>query len=173
MLLSACSTSICAFESEGRVSSGSFCPPLPEEFRESDLYGMWSAEYGAATDVIEIREDGTYRQMYTRHSDGYAFENSWNQWWLESRVSSGLYLHLEGMRRCDSSDETCYDLSGGGGDWAYWDFCEDRLVTMPNEVTVMVTGVPDGHPSAPRGIWLWHMAFSRESGAYHFVLQEE
>jgi hypothetical protein len=173
MLLSACCTSICGFEIKENSYTAGLCPPLPDEFQESDLYGTWSAEYGAATDVIEIREDGTYRQMYIRHSDGYEFENSGNQWWLESRDSGGLYLHLEGMRRCDSSDQTCYDLSGGGGGRAYWDFCEDRLVTMPDEVIVMVTGVADGHPSAPRGIWLWHMAASRETSAYHFVLQEQ
>jgi len=149
------------------------CPPLPETFQISDLNGMWRAEYGAATDTLILREDRTYKQVYVRHSDGYSFESSWNRWWLERRPSGGLYLHLEGMRRCDQIDELCYQEGGGGGDWLYWDFCEDRRVEMNGEVVLMVTGVPQDHEPAPRGIWLWHMAPSIDSGSFHFVLQEE
>jgi len=148
------------------------CPPLPETFQESDLIGTWQGEYGASTDTLIIRER-VYKQIYIRHTDSYRYESPWNRWWLERQPSGGLYLHLEGMHRCDQIDELCYQEGGGGGDWAYWDFCADRRVEMPGEVVLMVTGVPEGNSSAPRGIWLWHMAPSRESGAFHFTLREE
>jgi len=149
------------------------CPPLPETFQESDLIGTWQAKYGAATDTLILKGDGTYKQTYVRHSDGYSFESLPKRWWLERRKSGGLYLHLEGMRRCDETDELCRKWDGGGDDFSYWDFCEDRYVRMPNEVVIMVTGVPQGEKPAPRGIWLWHMTSSPASGSFHFTLQEQ
>lgn len=148
------------------------CPSLPETFQEGDLVGTWRAEYGNSIDTLIIRTDGKYRQIYTCDACGYSFEDGWNRWWLERRPSGGLYLHLEAMHRCDNTDELCRQ-GEGGGEYAYWDFCEDRLVEMPGEVVLMVTGVPEGYPPAPRGIWLWHMAPSPGSGAFHFTLQEE
>ncbi len=149
------------------------CPPLPATFQESDLIGTWQAEYGAATDTLILREDGTYKQVYTRHTGGPSFESSWNRWWLERRASGGLYLHLEGMRRCDFTNELCYQEGGGGGDVTYWDFCESRSVRMPGEVVIMVTGVPERGGYAPRGIWLWHMALEPGGGGGdYFTLLE-
>jgi len=149
------------------------CPQLPEAFQETDLVGAWQASYGAAKDTLLVMADGTYKQLYTRDSDGYAFESSWNRWWLERRASGGLYMHFGGMRRCDETDELCSRIEGGGGDLSWWDFCEDRLVMMPNEVILMITGAPEGEETAPKGIWLWHMSADPDSGSYHFELKEE
>lgn len=150
------------------------CPPLPETFEEPDLIGTWRAQYGAATDTITLRNDGTYKQVYVGHTDGYSFETPWNRWWLEHRASGGLYLHLEGMRRCDFTNALCRQEGRGGGDVTYWDFCERRAVRMPGEIVVMVTGIPRGGGAAPRGIWLWHMALEPGSGGGdNFTLQEE
>ena len=77
------------------------------------------------------------------------------------------------MRRCDNTDELCYDEDGGGGDYPYWDFCEYRGWEMPDEVVLIVTGVPEGISPPPRGIWLRHMSLSQQSAAPYFVFQRE
>lgn len=146
------------------------CPELPVGFQISDLTGTWVAEYGAAIDTIEIRSDGQFRQTYKRFTDDYQFSNSWNNWWLEQRDSGGLYLHLEGMRRCDNIDALCYLDEGGGGQYRYWDFCENRKIRMPNSVILMVTGVSEKTGSNSNDIRMWHMSPSRESGSYFFEL---
>jgi hypothetical protein len=144
------------------------CPSLPTEFNESYLYGIWIAKYGASTDTLVINPDGTYDQSFVRETDGYSFKNDGNTWWLENRASGEHYLHLNGMRRCDNTDELCANSNGGGGDFSYLDFCENRFVKMPDEVIILVTGIPNGADYSPRGIWLWHMSPSVESGSYHF-----
>ena len=175
-------TSACVLCGRGtpeRVEEMWRCPPLPETFQESDLVGVWQAEYvpGFDTDTLILGEDGTYTQVFVCDKcepEGYSVESS-GEWWLEHRTSGGFYLHLEGMHRCDVTDEICRQEGGGGGDGGYWDFCESRVVEMPNEVVLMVTGVPERgtRVPAPRGIWLWHMAFERGGGGgSHFILIE-
>lgn len=154
------------------------CPPLPKTFQESHLIGTWQAEYGAGTsiDTLILREDETYKQIYARHTDGYRYESTWNRWWLEYRASGGLYLHLDKMRRCDMWEELCYKEGGGGGDWLYWDYCEDRVIRMPGEVVLMVTGVTEIDEwllAPPRGILLAHMKDDPDSSSHYFILQEE
>lgn len=156
------------------------CPPLPETFQESDLIGVWQTEYvpGLDTDTLVLKEDGTYAQWFVCEKcepEGYSVESS-GRWWLEYRASGGLYLHLEGMHRCDVADEICRRESGGGGDGSYWDFCEGRTLEMPDEVILVVTGVPERGTRIPasRGIWLWHMAFEPGGGGgNHFTLMRK
>jgi hypothetical protein len=88
---------------------------------------------------------------------------------MRHRTNGTLYLHLEGMRRCDSIDELCMKESGGGGDRRYLDFCEDRLVEMPNEVILIVMGA-NSYKSNPEEIELWHMAATY--GSYYFSRQK-
>ena len=144
------------------------CPSLPQTFQESDLVGTWISEHETFTDTLILRKDRTYRQDYFRKTDSYHFENTGRRWWPEPRANDTLYLHLEGMRRCDS-DELCAKGSGGGGDWAYLDFCENQLVEMPNEVILIVMGAKS-YKSSPGEIELWHMA--RTYGSYYFRRQE-
>jgi hypothetical protein len=96
-----------------------------------------------------------------------------NEWWLEQRESGGYYLHLNRMRRCDNTDELCDDIRGGGGDFSYWDFCEDRFVEMHGEVIIMVTGIPIDAKPSPRDLWLWHMSPNPSSGSFHFIHQPD
>ena len=154
------------------------CPPLSKAFQESHLIGTWQTEYSPSyIDTLILKEDGTYKQIFARHTDGYRYESAWNQWWLEYRASGGLYLHLDKMRRCDQWDELCYKEGGGGGDWLYWDYCEDRVIRMPDEVVLMVTGVSKSYEKwygpVPRGIRLLHMLADPDSVPFHFTLQEE
>lgn len=153
------------------------CRPLPETFQEPDLIGTWQVSHEAATstDMIILREDGTYRQMYEK-SNGRRYESSWNRWQVERRPGGGLYVHLEGMRYCDSIDEDCERHEGGGGDWLFYDFCEDRVLKMRGEVILAIVGTEGSrHPvlkTAPRGIALMHMRSDLDSGSSFFVLKK-
>jgi hypothetical protein len=150
------------------------CPPLPHEISNADLVGTWTAEYGAATDSVTIALDGTFLQSYIRHSDGYSFTSE-GRWRLETRESTGHYLHLEGMRRCDDTDELCSDPAGGSGLRPWFDSCEGRYLTLPEEVVLLVTGeaqIQDLNPS-PAGIWLRHLALDSSSGSFHFTRLDE
>jgi hypothetical protein len=153
------------------------CRPLPETFQESDLVGTWQSRHGDwATDTITLRENGTYQQTYYSQPDSYYYESPWNRWWVEYRPSGGLYLHLEEMRYCLFTDEVCKREGGGGGDWPYYDPCEDRSIrTMGNEVILTVRGTEGfrypGIGSVPRGIMLWYMRTSVDTTDHFFVLQ--
>jgi len=155
-----------------------YCPPLPETFRESDLIGVWQAQYfpRRVTDTLILREDGTYRQIYEDTMINYYYSGPWNRWYIEYRPSGGIYLHMQGMRYCVGFDETCRRPEGGGGDHPYYDPCERRSIRdMGSEVLLAVTGPLPGIPwteSPPRGILLWHMKYAPEDTIDVFVLQE-
>jgi len=166
LLVAACASSLYR---PRPTPSESACPSLPEGFEATDLVGTWEAEYGAATDTLILIEDGTYEQIYIRHSDGYSFTATDKRWSYETAPRGQSYLHLDGMRRCENTDELCANEAGGGGEFHYWDFCLDRLVTMPDEVILMVTGFWDSESSYPEGVRLWHMAADPDSGSYWFV----
>jgi hypothetical protein len=89
------------------------CKELPENFSETDLIGQWEAEYfgGDALDILIIREDGKYKQMYL--SDWLKFNSTWQNWWFEMSDDGYGMLHLEGMRRCDDIDSICNNPGGG------------------------------------------------------------
>jgi hypothetical protein len=140
------------------------CRPLPESFTESDLIGTWVANYGGRPikDMLVIREDYTYKQIFTdippdqTSRDEWqdrSFESDWKRWWIEYRPSGYIRLHMEGMRKCDNTDEMCA-RSGGGVSPDYLltaDVCEDEIITMPDEVVLTVAGYP---VPVPRGIVL-------------------
>ena len=150
------------------------CPPLPNTISSGDLTGTWLAEYGAATDSLALASDGTFVQSYLRHTDGYSFIAE-GQWWLESRDSTGHYLHLEGMRRCDDTDELCSEPTGGSGTRAWLDFCEGRFLYSPDEVILLVTGEVEiqGIPPSAAGILLRHLAVNSGSGSFPFSRVEQ
>ena len=149
------------------------CPPLPDTISSADIAGTWLAEYGAATDSLTIAPDGTFVQSYFRHTDGYFFLSA-GRWWLESRESTGHYLHLEGMRRCDDTDELCSEPTGGSGPRPWLDYCEGRFLYSPDEVILLVTGEVEaqGIPPSAAGVWLRHLAVNSSSGSYHFTRVE-
>jgi len=169
---------VCTSCSLGAHEEGEWhCRSLPDAFQESDLIGTWQAEYGVGTDadIIVLRQNGTYDQIYTCYvcEPSISFENLGNQWWLEHRASGGIYLHLEGMRRCNFTDELCLQEGGGGGNRFYWDYCEDRGVKMPGEVVLMVIGTAEDEKDIPLGIKLAHMPPSPDSTPFYFIFQEE
>ncbi len=109
ILLTACALSTDRRERGSESHPGEWnCPPLPQTFKESDLVGTWQSRHGSwATDTIILRQDGTYKQVYYSRPNDYYYESTWNEWWLEHRASGGLYLHLDDMRYCLSTDELC------------------------------------------------------------------
>jgi hypothetical protein len=112
-LLSAC----VRVKSEGRELG-----LLPEGFEESDLVGTWQALYDGdarTTDTIILREDGTYQQIYHRYTDNYRLETPWQRWYVETRPSGKLYVHLEGMHYCILTEDVCALERGGVAE----DFC--------------------------------------------------
>lgn len=140
-----------------------FCPTLPLDFDISSLYGKWTAHYGAATDILIIREDGRYQQIYTRYTDGYTFTSDWNKWRIETGEGNILYLHLENMRRCGVLASICELEEGGGGEGNnYWDFCAKKNVEMLKEVVLIITGRPLPYPAITSDFRLYHMEWSSE-----------
>jgi len=78
--------------------AGFYPPPL--DLQEADLLGTWETQYSRYDfDRLELRADGTFKQVYEEHIDeDYFFETPWNQWRLE-RLPDGLVeLYLAGAR---------------------------------------------------------------------------
>ena len=147
-------------------------PPRPIE--QPDLVGRWSASYGGSTDELTLRADGTYVQSYLRGSDGYSFRSEGKRWFLEQSATGIGYVHLEGMRRCDDTDELCMRESGGSGDGYWLDYCAGRFLQAPDEVILLVVGETpsQGGAPSPRGIILRHLSLDSSSGSFYFTFAE-
>ena len=149
------------------------CPVLPPTFKEADLAGTWVASYSINDrDILTIKDDGTYKQIYDDPDAGQRYESDWQEWWVEHRESGYTRLHLKGMRRCDGPTSIC-EREGGGIDpqllWAI-DYCENEVVEMPDEVVLIVTGSKD---DAPRGIILRQTRLAGSEWTWSFRIQEE
>lgn len=157
------------------------CLPLPESFSESDLIGTWVANYGGrpVKDTLVIRDDGTYKQIFTDippdqtlgdEWQDRSFESDWKKWWLELRPSGYIRLHMEGMHKCDSLDEIC-ERPGGGVSPDHLivvDQCENVIITMPDEVVLIAAGYP---VPVPKGIVLRQPRLAGSEWDYGFELQ--
>ncbi len=163
LLLSACRS----------PTSNQRCPPLPATFKESDLIGTWIADYGRGdTDILELRDDGTYKQTYSNPLTGFRFESDWRKWHVEHRASGYLRLHMEGMRQCSDISSLCRNASGGNGDLIPIDYCEGAGARSEDEVILIATGVSENNvPFAPRGVWLRQMRLAGSDWTYKFELQ--
>jgi hypothetical protein len=147
------------------------CAKLPKGFSEKDLIGTWSSDYmNGNVDTIIIRDDGTYKQIFSSNVNNLDFESNWQKWWLESRDSGYLRLHLEGMRRCDDLESICQSQNGGVDPNLYRivDYCENKIVSMQGEVVLIVTGAKY---AVMNGIVLRHATLSGSNWQYIFELQ--
>jgi len=65
-----------------------------------DLEGTWEVQYYKdSRDVLILRGDGVYKQLYQETGDlQYRFETPWNPWSLEPQSGGGFRVHLEGGR---------------------------------------------------------------------------
>jgi len=144
------------------------CPLLPINFTESDLIGTWIGKYFGDVDKLIIRDDGTYKQIYS--SDFINFEREWQKWWTEYDSHGYLRLHLEGMRRCDGSKETCNKPGGGlpNGKQAL-NPCEPGGLDFNQEVILFVTGSTS---NPPKGIMLQQGKIEGSEWSYTFRLEK-
>jgi len=164
--------SACAYIKAEQVDQAkAICPALPESFSEDALVGTWLADYANGNiDKIIIREDGTYKQIFSSTVPNLSFESDWQKWWLEKRDSGYFRLHLEGMRRCDDLESICQNPRGGLDpdlDRTI-DYCEDASVTMEDQVILIVTGT---QYNVPKGIVLRQAKLSGSDWSYVFEFQ--
>jgi hypothetical protein len=154
------------------AQSPATCPMPPETFSEEDLVGTWKASYsGGDEDILIIRGDGTYKQIYESFGS-IIVETDWQQWWLEWPESGYIRLHLEGMRRCELFHSICRREEGGLDPQEYTtiDMCEGGAVEMPNGVILIVTGA---NYDTPRGIILRHTRIAGSDWYWGFKFVEE
>jgi hypothetical protein len=160
---------------EETMSTITICPPLPNSFQINDLIGTWQAKYGdGSTDTLIIQGDGKYKQIYNDPSSKLSFESGLLDWQAEKRESGFIRLHMIGMHRCDDLGSVC-TRQGGGVDpkeLRSIDYCEGQVIEMPNEVVLIVTGVPSSNSNIPRGIWLRQTRLAGVDWSYTFELQE-
>lgn len=147
------------------------CPGLPETFKESDLIGTWTTNYSSRDkDVLLIRKNGTYKQIYESPAAGLYYESEWQEWEIEYRDSGYIRLHLKGMRRADVDESTFNREEGGIDPSVIWviDYCEDEEVSMPDEIVLIVTGTKY---DVPKGIILrqTRLAGAESTSSFHLV----
>ena len=71
----------------------------PTNLQKSDLVGVWETKYGnGRIDRIIIRDDDTFKQIYSDDNTNYTFETPWNKWWLEKTSEGMVRIHLTGGR---------------------------------------------------------------------------
>ncbi len=151
----------------------SLCPPLPTNFKESDLIGKWIANYGLHDeDLLIIKEDGTYKQIYINPDEGKKYASDWMNWWIEYRDSGYIRLHFTGMKRAGELD-SIFNREGGGIDpqlFTAIDYCENEVIEMPDEVVLIVTGSKENNP---RGIILRQTRLAGSEWTWSFHLQDD
>lgn len=147
------------------------CPPLPTTFKEADLLGTWFASYSLNDqDILTLKDDGTYKQIYDDPDAGQRYESDWQEWWVERRESGYVRLHLKGMRRAGEI-ESIFNREGGGIDpelFTAIDYCENEVVEMPDEIVLIVTGSKN---DAPRGIILRQTRLAGSEWTWSFQFQ--
>jgi len=145
-----CVSSFISFYSDNQKVEASACPPLPKDFTEPDLVGTWVGKYFESTDKLIIREDETYKQIYSS-APPINFESDWQKWYIEYDPDGYIRLHLVGMRRCDGLDDECNNPGGGlPPQTLVINPCTKTSMTYPNgEIIIFVTG---SLSDVPRGI---------------------
>lgn len=166
LVLNACSN---GHEEQDQVKT--ICPALPKDFTKNDLIGTWVADYANGNiDIIIIREDDKYKQIFSSTAPELSFESDWQNWWIEQRDSGYFRLHLEGMHQCSDLESICQN-PGGGIDsdlFSNIDYCEDTTIAMEREVILIVTGT---QYNVPKGIVLRHPQISGSDWSYMFEYQ--
>ena len=153
------------------------CPLPPADIGMNDLAGTWELRGGPiASDVIELRSDGTFRQTIEAGTS-FSYESPWRTWSLETHPDGTANIHLDEMRYCDGTDEQCMSVEGGAGDELLSDPCRHLVVRMEGEVVLSVLGTEGSQnpylEQAPRGLALMHMSADGDSSPSLYVLQAD
>ena len=71
----------------------------PSSLKMSDLEGVWVAHYASGmNDILTLKADGTFRQVFENSREKYVYDSGWNQWTLEELPKGIVRLHLKGGR---------------------------------------------------------------------------
>lgn len=154
--------------------SKSTCTAIPDNFKEEDLVGTWVASYSLNDrEILMINGDNTYKQIYYLDTDSDVYyESDLLRWYPEYRDSGYIRLHFNGMHRFGELDSIGNRLGGGIDPKKYTaiDMCEDRIVEMPNEIVLVVTGAKY---NVPRGIVLKQTRLAGSNWTWSFELSED
>ena len=133
--------------------SRSFLQP-PPTFHETDLIGRWESLTSIYdTEVLILTADYQFIHHYELKGKPASRSEDQGTWWLEQRSSGCVYVHLEGMRYFHGGGVLADHgnrYEPGGTLHTFVEKCEDRLITMPNKVVLIVTN----RTRLPRGIGL-------------------
>ena len=132
--------------------SRSFLQP-PPTFHETDLIGRWESLAPIFdTEVLTLTADYQFTHHYELKGEPASRSEDQGTWWLEQRPSGCVYVHLEGMRyfRGGALADHGNRYEPRGRLHTFVEKCEDRLITMPDKVVLIVTD----RPVLPRGIGL-------------------
>ncbi|MCP4370440.1 MAG: hypothetical protein GY797_20360 [Deltaproteobacteria bacterium] len=151
------------------IPLGSYEASPPDVLRETDLVGMWQAQYGTSRiDKITLKADGTYQQIFEAPLDEYYFKSDWNKWYVEYSSSGKPKLHLEKMGYCVYFLDEC-ESTRRGEPKLYYDFSENKSVKLTGKVILQITI----DETNPRGIRLWHLQIDEDVGPAFFVSVDE
>ena len=173
LLLLLLATAACVRE-EVEMLEGS--KPPPATFQETDLVGTWEGHYGYpwGTDRLILREDGTFKQIYT-NEEGYSYETPWNEWGVERFPDGRVWVHLEGARYyvggIEMAERDGLHPISSGPPWPYsfydWfvEAGEKWSVEMVGKLVLNVRRVPSGE------LVLAHMSDSWESRTWDVLVR--
>ncbi len=132
----------------------------PPSLRISDLEGVWRTHYSpGTTDIIIIRSDETFKQVFEDSDEEYIFDSGWNHLTLEKSQNGTIRLHLQGGRYYlegisvaetngrKNPDQPCLgtDCTWGLKPRSFYDPFADELVQMVNELILVVKGDSKGN----------------------------
>ena len=124
------------------------CNPLPEEFSQADLIGIWSATRNSGQSVIDtliIRDDGMYKQIIQiEKTDDILVhvEADWEPWRFDTNDEGIGYLHLAGMHVCERLGEDACEWHDETGSFRS-DYCMGSLLEPAlGEHILIVAGFP-------------------------------
>jgi hypothetical protein len=98
-----------------------------------------------------LTADQHFIQRYDVFGDPRYHYEGRGTWWVERRPSGCVYVHLDGMRYFYDTEETAANgnrLTHDGSLKNFIDKCEDRSITMPDKVILLVVA----QPRRPRSI---------------------
>lgn len=143
-----------------------YVDPAPT-LRDSDLVGVWRAEYGlyqnngwnwaktTGSETLTLRADGMYRQVYD-DGKGHVREEEWKKWWVyrfpDGRVrlwlDGGCFFPLDIDQRLSPLTSPCEDViyystndDGTGHPLNLWEY---------GAGVILYVQVPVGDPAEPR-----------------------
>lgn len=153
---------------ETENTSLQYCQNLSQSLVEKDVIGEWLAKYGAGIDRLIIRENHTYKQIYSNNVTDIFIETDWHEWQIkyDNKVA---YLKLNNMHKCDHFESICLLENGGGGDRHWGDYCNGNLIILDDGVILILLRVEPGDIYyGLTDVKMCHFSSDPDSGSYCF-----